>query len=188
MKTFTTKTYTIHTDKIQENREVCFAVLADLHGITFGNNHQQLFHSIMKEKPDGILVPGDMIVSRDTVTLQAAAGLFLRLCEQVPVFYSLGNHEYKMLCNPDLRDSYLNYERLLTSAGVCFLHNEHITSRFHGTSFTFYGLELPLEYYHKPNSPALSLTRLEQLIGTPSRDGVHILLAHNPKYGNTSFS
>lgn len=58
MKTFTTKTYTIHTDKIQENREVCFAVLADLHGITFGNNHQQLFHSIMKEKPDGILVPG----------------------------------------------------------------------------------------------------------------------------------
>ena len=188
MKTFTTKTYTIHTDKIQENREVCFAVLADLHGITFGNNHQQLFHSIMKEKPDGILVPGDMIVSRDTVTLQAAAGLFLRLCEQVPVFYSLGNHEYKMLYNPDLRDSYLNYERLLTSTGVCFLHNEHITSRFHGTSFTFYGLELPLEYYHKPNSPALSLTRLEQLIGTPSRDGVHILLAHNPKYGNTYFS
>ena len=92
MKTFTTKTYTIHTDKIQENREVCFAVLADLHGITFGNNHQQLFHSIMKEKPDGILVPGDMIVSRDPVTLQAAAALFLRLCEQIPVYYSLGNH------------------------------------------------------------------------------------------------
>ena len=82
-----------------------------------------------------------MIVSRDPVTLQAAAALFLRLCEQIPVYYSLGNiMQYKMLCNPDLRNFYLNYERLLTSAGVCFLHNEHITSRFHGHPLLFMGL------------------------------------------------
>ena len=57
-----------------------------------------------------------------------------------------------------------------------------------GSDFVFHGLELPIEYYHKPNSPALSLTTMEELIGMPSQPGVHVLLAHNPKYGNTYFS
>ena len=124
-----------------------------------------------------------MIVNRKTETLQAAAVLLSRLSEKIPVFYTLGNHEYKMLLNPEVRQEYLNYERLLTSAGVCFLHNERISSNFCGTDFIFHGLELPIEYYHKPNSPKLSLTELEELLGTPFMSGIHILLAHNPKYG-----
>ena len=52
----------------------------------------------------------------------------------------------------------------------------------------FYGLELPMQYYKKPKSPMLSLTELESLIGIPYMEGIHVLLAHNPKYGNTYFS
>lgn len=85
--------------------------------------------------PDAVLVAGDMIVTREKETLQTGAGLLVRLSERVPVFYALGNHEYKMLLNPEVRQQYLNYERLLTSAGVCFLHNEHIFSRFGGNGF-----------------------------------------------------
>ena len=187
MKTFITSTYDIHLSKLK-NSSVCFVVLADLHGLVFGNNHQELYHEIMTQKPDAVLVPGDMVVGRDPQTLEAAAGLFLRLCDQVPVYYSLGNHEYKMLQNPELREDYLNYERLLTRGGICFLHNEKIFTSFRGTDFVFHGLELPLEYYHKPNSPFLSLTEMENLLSTPSGNGVHVLLAHNPKYGNTYFS
>ena len=29
---------------------------------------------------------------------------------------------------------------------------------------------------------------MEEMIGTPSQPGFHVLLAHNPKYGNTYFS
>ena len=94
----------------------------------------------------------------------------------------------KMYLNPDTRNLYLNYEKLLTSAGICFLHNEHMAVELQGSDFVFHGLELPIEYYHKPNSPALSLTTMEELIGMPSQPGVHVLLAHNPKYGNTYFS
>ena len=93
-----------------------------------------------------------------------------------------------MYLNPDTRNLYLNYEKLLTSAGICFLHNEHMAVELQGSDFVFHGLELPIEYYHKPNSPALSLTTMEELIGMPSQPGVHVLLAHNPKYGNTYFS
>ena len=119
---------------------------------------------------------------------QTAAGLLVRLSERVPVFYALGNHEYKMLLNPETEIFYSNYEKLLTSAGICFLHNEHTSVQLKGNDFVFHGLELPVEYYHKPNSPALSLTAMEEMIGTPSQPGFHVLLAHNPKYGNTYFS
>lgn len=188
MKTFRTRTYEIYTKKLKSSRKIRFAFLTDLHGLVYGNNHQYLYTEIMEHKPAAVLVAGDMTVNRVTETFQAAAGLLIRLSEHIPVFYALGNHEYKMLLNPDFRQQYLNYERLLTGAGVCFLHNERISSNFYGTDFIFHGLELPIEYYHKPNSPKLSLTALEELIGTPSEPGIHILLAHNPKYGNAYLS
>ncbi len=188
METFRTRTYEIHTKKLKSRHKVKFAFLTDLHGLVYGNNNQHLYEEIMKRKPDAVLVTGDMIVCRKMETLQAAAGLLVRLSEQIPVFYVLGNHEYKMSLNPEYRQQYLNYEYLLTRAGICFLHNEHISSDFHETDFVFHGLELPMEYYHKPNSPALSLKTLEELLGTPTGSGIHILLAHNPKYGNTYLS
>lgn len=188
MDTFKTKVYNIANAKLTSGRKVTFAVLADLHGLVFGTNHQDLYQAIVDSHPDAILICGDMIVNKKINTLETAAAFLLRLCSQVPVFYALGNHEYKMLLNPDTRDFYLNYEKLLTSAGVCFLHNEHMSARFAGTDFVFHGLELPIEYYHKPNSPSLSLDSMNQLIGYPSQPGTHILLAHNPKYGKTYFS
>ncbi|MBU5481912.1 metallophosphoesterase [Blautia sp. MSJ-19] len=188
MKTFRTRTYSVSDHRLPAGRSVTFAVLADLHGLVFGNNHQQLYAAIAEGRPDAILVCGDMIVNHRHETMESAAGLLLRLCDRVPIFYALGNHEYKMLLNPESREFYLNYERLLTSAGICFLHNEHVDICLGDTDFVFYGLELPLEYYHKPNSPALSLTFMEKLIGIPSQSGIHVLLAHNPKYGNTYFS
>lgn len=188
MKSFKTSTYSMSSSRLTGSRKVTFAVLADLHGLVFGNNHQELYKAITDSHPDAILICGDMVVSRDMETLESAAGLLLRLCDQIPVFYALGNHEYKMLLRPETHTFYMNYEKLLTSAGVCFLHNEHMSAQLNGSDFVFHGLELPIEYYHKPNSPALSLTSLEQLIGTPTQPGFHVLLAHNPKYGNTYFS
>lgn len=188
MKTFKTSIYNISSTKLNTRQTVTFAVLTDLHGLVFGNNHQKLYEAIIGSHPDAVLVCGDMIVSRQISSLESAASFLLRLCDQIPVFYALGNHEYKMLLTPVVRDSYLNYEKLLTSAGVCFLHNEHISARFAGTDFIFHGLELPIEYYHKPNSPSLSLETMEQLLGTPAQSGIHVLLAHNPKYGDTYFS
>lgn len=56
-----------------------------------------------------------------------------------------------------------------------------------GERFCFWGLELPIEYYHKPRSPKLKKEVMEELIGKPEDKGMQILLAHNPKYGKTYF-
>lgn len=184
-QTFRTKTYVLHSKKIKKGAEVRFAFLTDLHGLSFGTNNQMLYAAIMDAQPDAVLVSGDMIVSREKNSLSVAASLLLRLCDQIPVYYALGNHEYKMFLNPERREDYLNFERLLTGAGVCFLHNESIGSCFKENDFVFYGLELPMEYYHKPNSPRLSMNTLNALAGRPNREAFHVLLAHNPKYGKT---
>ena len=188
MNNFRTKTYRIHTEKLKGQRPVKFAVLSDLHGIIYGKENQGLFSQIVKGRPDAVVIPGDMTYSSDPRTLDAVAAFLVRLADRYPVFYSLGNHEYRMLLDPALHSEYLEYERLLTSAGVCFLHNEHTSMKIQGTDFVFCGLELPAEYYKKPKSPALSLTAMEELAGPVAQEGIRVLLAHNPKYGNTYFS
>ena len=80
MKTFRTRTYSISCAGLTGHRKVTFAVLADLHGLVFGKNHQTLYKAIIDANPDAILVVGDMVVHGSTETLEAAAGLFLRLC------------------------------------------------------------------------------------------------------------
>ncbi len=188
MKTFITKNYEIQTDKLKGTAEVTFAVLADLHGRVYGANHADLLGAIRNAKPDAVLVPGDMIVGGDVKTLTETEDLFVQLAEEFPVYYALGNHEYKMLLSEENRENYLAYEKRLTDAGVCFLHNEHTSMHMKGSDFIFYGLELPIEYYKKPKSPKLTLSAMEEIMGTPFRNGIHVLLAHNPKYGNTYFA
>lgn len=188
MKTFRRNTYEIETGKLTGNREVKFAVLTDLHGAVFGENNRELYNAIMEEKPDVVLVLGDMLVRTEFSTAGPAEKLLAKIARELPVCYALGNHEYILLQKEELREAYLQYERKLTDAGVCFLHNEHTGMEINGTDFVFYGLELPMEYYKKPKSPMLSLTEMEKFIGIPYMDGIHVLLAHNPKYGNTYFS
>lgn len=187
MKTFRTKTYQMKTAKLKKGQSVCLAVLTDLHGLMFGKENQELFHAIEAGRPDAVLVVGDMVVSAAPETAAAVAGFFCRLANTFPVFYSLGNHEYKMLQNPETCCVYQNYEHVLTEAGVCFLHNEHISMKLKGADFVFYGLELPVEYYRKPRSPYPLKEDLESMIGTPSDWGINVLLAHNPKYGDAYF-
>ncbi len=188
MNKFRTKIYHISTKKLKGDSPVKFAVLADLHGVMYGSGNHMLLQRIEGENPDAVLIPGDMIYSGDPATLYPVADFLIRLSDKYPVFYSLGNHEYRMLLDPALHSEYLEYERLLTSAGVCFLHNEHTSMKIQGTDFVFCGLELPAEYYKKPKSPALSLTAMEELAGPVAQEGIRVLLAHNPKYGNTYFS
>ncbi len=188
MNTFRTKTYEIQTGKLKGNNEVRLAVLTDLHGLEFGDQNRELLDAVRREEPDVVLVLGDMFVRSQPFTMAAAERLLSNAAKDLPVYYALGNHEFNLLEREEYRESYLAYERSLTNAGVCFLHNEHTCMEIQGSDFVFYGLELPMKFYKKPKSPVLSLTEMESLIGVPHMDGIHVLLAHNPKYGNTYFS
>lgn len=191
MKKFRTVYHSINTHRIIPGKTVRFAVLADLHGLEFGPGNERLIQKIQECSPDAVLVSGDVIVRNCTDTFDTAAELLTRLAESYPVFYALGNHEYKLYtADPGengLAEEYLKYEERLKKAGVRILHNQCELLEAEGCPFTVYGLEIPLIYYKKPKSPMLQTEEIEQLIGKPDQDRVNLLLAHNPKYGNAYF-
>ena len=171
MKKFRTVYHTIDTHRISPGKTVRFAVLADLHGLEFGPGNEQLIQKIHECSPDAVLVSGDVIVRNCTDTFYTAAELLSRLAESYPVFYALGNHEYKLYAadpgENGLAEEYLEYEERLKKAGVRILHNQCEFLETEDCCFAVYGLEIPLIYYKKPKSPMLQTGEIEQLIGIP---------------------
>ena len=183
MKRFKTVHYTIHSNKIKDARGIRFAVIADLHGMEFGPDNRKLLEMIHRYRPDGILIAGDMVVRNDSASLKTASSLLRSLAQQYPVYYALGNHEYK-LYRTDPQENcmaarYQEYEKELKKAGIHILHNESCSLQVGKTSLTVYGLEIPLIYYKKPFSPQLKREEVRELIGEPSSDSLNILLAHS---------
>ena len=169
MKRFKTVHYTIHSNKIKDARGIRFAVIADLHGMEFGPDNRKLLETIHRYRPDGILIAGDMIVRNDSASLKTASSLLRSLAQQYPVYYALGNHEYK-LYRTDPQENcmaarYQEYEKELKTAGIHILHNESCSLQVGKTSLTVYGLEIPLIYYKKPFSPQLRREEVRELIG-----------------------
>ena len=172
MEKFRTVTYEVHNPKIKKS--VRFAVLADLHGSIFGEENSALLKKIQENVPDAILLAGDMVVRMDPSTLETARKLLCTLAKNFPIFYAMGNHETKMKAKGHLyRNEYLKYQAELKQKGICFLANEKSKVVLAGNSFVVNGLELPLEYYHKPFSPKLTSEKMEELMGKPDPEAIN---------------
>lgn len=187
MKNFVTKHYVIESEKVH-GRGVKLALMADLHGLVFGEENSLLLGAVEHEQPDAVLVAGDMLLRMEEDSCERARRLLQALAGRYPVFYGMGNHESKMACTELWEQEYANYERGLEADGVHVLHNSRRRVQLGGTDFLIHGLELPLEYYRKPGTPKLSVEKLEHMIGLPAKDCFNILIAHNPRFGNTYFS
>lgn len=187
MNKFVVTHYEIPTKKIKKGSSVRFVMLTDLHGLSFGKDNEELFRVICDVNPDAVLVTGDMIVRSELSTLPHAEKLLKMIVNQFQVYYSLGNHEYKLYQKQPECVEYMEYEEKIVRSGINILHNQQIKFTINKNEFTIYGLEIPMEYYHKPRSPKLSVDTVKELIGSPDTDSINILLAHNPKYGKTYF-
>lgn len=87
-KTDDADTDAAHKDKTP----VRICVISDLHNASFGENNRKLVAKIKEQKPDLILMDGDILNEYspdDTVPV----GLVRELVKTAPVYYALGNHE-----------------------------------------------------------------------------------------------
>ena len=83
-------TYVIESDKISQ--PVKIAVIADLHSCDYGENQKILVDSIREEKPDLIVMVGDIL---DEKLAEDNAMIFMeQIGEAYPCYYVSGNHEY----------------------------------------------------------------------------------------------
>ena len=184
---FRTQVYRLTSSKIPEGKKLKAAFLTDLHGREFGPENQVLLEEICRQQPDLVLCAGDMIVRTLPHSIPVARELLLKLSEEFPVYMALGNHECRMKLQPETARIYTDYEEELVKGGIKIFHNEKKDLKIGDIPLTIYGLELPMEYYHKPDSPTLTCGQIKNLLGSGDPSRLNILLAHNPKYGKSLF-
>ena len=99
LKKFKVTEYRFSTAKLHADRR--FAVLADLHGFTYGKRNEKLIGELCAFQPEAILIAGDMIVSGDEESYKKAYNLLCRITKLAPVYYGFGNHESRELGTTD---------------------------------------------------------------------------------------
>ncbi len=181
LKKFRITSYEYQTDKITQS--VNFAVVADLHAHVYGRDNDILIQKIKEQKPDMILVPGDMIVSRYPETYETAYQALKKLTEIAPVYFSNGNHESRVSKVPVMQtEAFLAYENRVRKSGVHILNNASEEVILHGGKFCISGLEIPLECYGKGSYEPLPEHFIRDVLGDAKQDSVQILMAHNPMF------
>jgi len=177
--------YQLHTKKLPaDGKELIFVMLADLHNKTYGPDNERLLTAIEEQKPNAVLVAGDMLIAHTKRSFAPALHLLGSLREKgYPVFYGNGNHEHRMRMKPEIYGNmYEAYMEPLRACGVTLLENEKAVYEKDGRQVTIYGFELDQRYYRKLGQEAFRDDDLTEALGRPDVSEYNILLAHNPVY------
>ena len=159
------------------------AVIADLHGFSYGKGNERLLRQVRALSPQAILIPGDMLVSKYPATYAAALSTLRGLAEIAPVYYSFGNHESR-LRDPETMNHplFLQYQKEVRALGVTILETESREIALGGNRVMLSALELELGYYQKGRLTPLEPGYMEKRLKLGHPELFQILLAHNPAY------
>ena len=129
-------------------RKYRFVMLSDLHNKSYGEHNEKLLAAIEKQKPESILIAGDMLTSEKPERTGPAQELVEKLAARYPVYYANGNHEYRLKMEEARYGSgYRRYHARLERKGVVFLENDSVLLPEAG--IRIYGAEIGKEYYQK---------------------------------------
>ena len=177
--------YDVSSEKLAGiNRELKILFLSDLHNCTYGNGNERLLQSIRDEKPDLILIGGDMLVGKAGESYEISQRFVEQLPKICPTVYTNGNHEQRMKEDTETYgDAYEVYKKSLETSGVHFLEDTKILVELGITGLYICGLELPSPSYKKFRKDEITASTIEKHFGfSASADAYTILLAHNPAY------
>lgn len=176
--------YRIESKKFNGLKEdINIVVLADLHNHVYGKRNEKLIKAIEEEKPDMILIAGDMIVAKPGESMEVSIDLIKQLAQKFPIYYGMGNHEYRMKIYPEQYiGMYETYLKEIQHDNVKILDNKSVKITIKGTTLNIHGLEIEKEYYKRFQKAKLADDYLNVLLGNPNEEEYNILLAHNPEY------
>lgn len=171
-----------HRFESRKIKKKCRAVIiADLHNKCYGKENERLLWAIREQKPDFILIPGDIPTAKPGEKLDVAIRLIAELAKEYPIYYSNGNHEHRMKLYPDkYGDMNERYEEALRKAGVLRLVNSHVMLAECG--ICVFGAEISREYYKRFKTNLMGEGYMEEILGQLPKDAYNILLAHHPDY------
>ncbi len=176
---FVIKEYTITSDKLTKDGK--FVLLSDLHNKSFGEKNAKLIAAIDKQKPDVILMAGDMYTAGKGMDNSDAADFVCELAKKYPVYCSNGNHEHKTRLAPEYYGPlYENYVNRIQKSGAVILVNEKMMLSEYGIQL--YGLEIERDFYQKFTCAPMDAGYLNKMLGKPAEHAYNLLMAHNPDY------
>lgn len=160
--------YTVESDLIDQ--PVKLAVLTDYHGCESSITSNTLVSALAKEKPDLILLVGDMF-SADGDPYQELA-MFSGLAAIAPCYYVTGNHEYWEFDVPTLIEQ-------IASTGVTVLDQSCVIVEVQAQHINLCGVPDPYAMVYTGASD--TEIQLKQAANNIEPDVCTILLAHRPE-------
>jgi predicted MPP superfamily phosphohydrolase len=140
------------------------AVLADLHGCSYGEGQRELLDAVSKVQPDAVLMLGDIV--DDVMPEKNAWTTVSALSEEYPCYYVTGNHEWwsgevERICAD------------MAVTGVNVLQGDCRSIGVNGNTITFCGVD-------DPDSDVYE-SHLKRVCDQITEEGFHVLLAHRPE-------
>ena len=157
--------------------------LSDLHNRRFNKNNKKIVKIIEKQKPDIIVMTGDMVSSNST-----GFSNFFSLVEELdgkyPIYYIFGNHEQRLSV-----EKQAIIIGKLREYGVKVLNNQHESITNNDENIEIFGLKQELIYYtnylKSKKTYSYETKDMENAIRKADSKKFNILLAHNPLYFET---
>jgi hypothetical protein len=150
-------------------------VLADLHNTSYGGNQKRLIVKIERQKPDLILLIGDII--DDFSQTAAAEALLSGIDGMAPVYYVTGNHEFWTGRAEEITE-------LTQSCGVTVLRNETVDIEINGMKITLCGTDDPDVLHYSDEEKYKAMQSADELLTAFAgldEAGFNILMAHRPE-------
>jgi predicted MPP superfamily phosphohydrolase len=166
--------YTVYDDKIDNAVNIVF--LSDLHSCTYGKSQQGLIQQIHKQKPDLVLMSGD--IADDVLPDSRVTELLDGIANQYPCYYVTGNHEFWSGRVDEQKDMFRAY-------GVTVLEGNGEEISVNGQHLFIGGIDDP------DVGGELFDSQLKTVSGLIRTERYSILLSHRPelfeRYANYAF-
>lgn len=135
--------YQLATDKFEDTIKI--VLMSDLHDQQYGPDNQELIQAVAEEKPDMILMAGDMVNASDD-NVNGIRALCRELLTVAPIYYGIGNHEGAMTFG---RMDSIAIDRFLEEDGVCVLYNDTAEFQKGDTIISIAGISTNVNNYDK---------------------------------------
>lgn len=124
------------------NMPIRIVQISDLHNAVFGKENEDLVSLIRKQKPDVIMMTGDML-NEDDPSTEVICDLIHNLSTEYPVYFGYGNHEKKWekTFNKDVR-------KIMTKSGAVVVDNDFVDIEINGNPIRIGGY---MGYYRTPH-------------------------------------
>lgn len=170
--------FDINTDKLPDSfNNYLIAHIADYHNRGSALVDKQILSSLQEEKPDIIVITGDLI-DCEKLDVDKALSFADELCDIAPVYFVAGNHEANV--------SKFNFTGFcylingLKELGVTFLRNDFVKiSNEAGDTFNLYGIHDP--YFYGGYEQVFQRTEILCDELDMNIDEFNVLLAHHPE-------